>query len=109
MVAQPHFLPEELRVYSTRGADITTGRTFVHAGRWYERLEDGEDGAVSFLPIADSEEDLRQLLLEQREELDEVYGDAAEMVRGEFEDRVPLEPYEEERSDQPPFTEQDPS
>lgn len=61
-----------------------------------------------FTHIADSEDDLRTRLRERNAEVSEIDDDFAEQVRLEFSEIMPLDMFPEDRSDSPPFDEQDP-
>jgi hypothetical protein len=88
------------RVFATRPEDAESGRVFVWAqARWFERVESPTDnGAVEFTPIADSEEELRERLMEQGLEIDELDEDFAGAVKDEFSNQVPLYPEAEKES-----------
>jgi hypothetical protein len=88
------------RVFATQPDDPQSGRVFVWGqARWFERVESPtENGAVEFTPFADSEEELREHLMELGLDIDELDDDFARMVRDEFENEVPLYPEAEEES-----------
>jgi hypothetical protein len=68
------------------------------------RARGGETGAVSFVPIADSEDEFRSWVLgDLGAELTELDDDFAETVRDEFLNQRPVLPLEEERSDEEPW------
>jgi hypothetical protein len=98
----------EPRVFVTQENNPEEGLTFVWArAQWYERVE-GEMGNVAFVPIADSEEDLRQWLSSEADQSDltEVDDDYARLVTQEFLEQAPLYPEASELSDEEPFREQ---
>lgn len=76
-------------------------RTFVWSKiGWLERLE-GENGAVEFSPVADSEEELRAWLRQSDDaDLTEIDDGYAEVVRDEFDEQSPLYPEAPELSNQ---------
>ncbi|MEX0761486.1 MAG: hypothetical protein WD208_05140 [Dehalococcoidia bacterium] len=82
------------QVHVTNPDDPEEGRCFVWAkGRWYERVE-GQTGAVEFPYLADSDQDLREVLIgtdayDEKVELDD---DFASEVRREFMEQTPLYP-----------------
>lgn len=91
-------------VFTTNPRDPEEGRIFVWAkGRWYER-EVGDWGNVTFPPVADSEDELRDWLAENDlfVELTELDDEFAATVRDELNEEVPLYPEAPELSDQPP-------
>jgi hypothetical protein len=108
MTTEIEFDERDLRVFVTHPDDPTVGRTFVQAGRWFERIGDLGADAMAFPHFADSEEQARSMLLEQDRELTELDDEYARLVRREFLERTPLAPYEQERSDEPPFQEDEP-
>lgn len=89
------FRDTEPQVMTTKASRPLEGRVFVWAWtQWFERIE-GEWGDVAFVPIAISEEELRELLSESaghRVELAEVTGSVAKTVEEEFLDQAPLYP-----------------
>ncbi len=94
------------RIFTTNPASPDEGRTFVwDKTKWFERVE-GPTGATAFTPVADTEQDLRDLLSQewlstgQSTELTEVDGDFADVVRGEFKDAPVLYPEAPELSNQ---------
>jgi len=97
------------RVYSTKIQSPEEGRIFVWAWtEWFERQE-GASGAVAFVPVADSEEELRSWLSQQGEQqLEELDDEHGAIVRQEFLNQVNLYPEAPELSDEKPFQEQSP-
>jgi hypothetical protein len=76
----------ELRVYGTSPHGPTERRIFVWTENgWFERIE-GSSGNVAFSPIADSEDDLRQLLAVENPSADfvELKGEIRKTVLEEF-------------------------
>jgi hypothetical protein len=88
------------RVFVTTHADADRAFVWSKTG-WYERLADGDTGAVAFSPVADSESELRSWLLEDDpdEDIDERDDGFADMVRDEFLNQTPLYPEAAELSD----------
>jgi hypothetical protein len=83
---QDEFRGTRLRVYGTHRHNPDEGRVFVWTKMgWYERLE-GTSGNVAFTPIADSEEELRDLLVEDNPKFDliELGGTFKRTVTDEF-------------------------
>jgi hypothetical protein len=83
---QDEFRGARLRVYGTNQDDPDEGRIFVWTKTgWFERIE-GTQGNVAFSPIADSEEDLREMVARENPstELIELGGDYRKMVAEEF-------------------------
>ncbi len=104
------FRETEPKIFTTNPRNPQTGHTFVWAWtEWFER-EEGDSGAVSFTPIADSEPELRKWLsLHHHEsELSEIKGLFARDVRDEFLEQVPLFPEAPETSSEEPFQERNP-
>ncbi len=103
------FRGTEPRVFSTHPNNPQAGRTFVWAWtEWFERLE-GDSGAVTFSPVADSEPELKRWLKANKCERDliEMKGEFARDVRDEFLEQVPLYPeaLDLDKSDEEPFHE----
>ena len=101
------FRETEPRVFTTHPNRPTIGRTFVWAWtEWFERLE-GDSGGVSFIPVADSEAELKHWLKVNKCERDlvEIKGAFARDVRDEFLEQVPLFPETIETTDEEPFHE----
>lgn len=92
------------RVYGTAIRNPEERRIFVWAWtRWFER-EEGATGAVAFVPLADSEEELRGWLShEEEQEFEELENRYGAIVREEFLNQVPLYPEEPELSNEKPF------
>jgi hypothetical protein len=91
------------RIFVTNADTPEEARTFVYGKtQWLERIEDvSGSGAVDFSPVADSEEELREWLMEQDLDIDEIDpedNDFARMVRDEFVNQTPLYPEAEEES-----------
>ena len=78
------------RVFVTNSDAPGRGRIFVWGfTRWYER-ERGNNGAVDFAPISDSEEELRQIVGQTGDDLTEIDDAFATQVRDEFREQSPL-------------------
>jgi len=104
------FRETEPRIFSTHPKYPEEGRTFIWAWtEWFERLE-GDSGAVSFTPVAESEKELRRWLKVQKcnRDLSEITGEFARDVRDEFLEQLPLFPEAPETSSEEPFSEQKP-
>jgi len=105
------FRETEPRIFSTHPKYPENGRTFIWAWtEWFERLE-GDSGAVSFTPVADSEPELRRWLVLQKRDRDitEITGEFARDVKDEFLEQVPLFPEAPETSSEEPFSERSPN
>lgn len=97
----------DIRVFTTNPAAPENGHVYVWSGtRWYDRIEE-TGGAVGFTLIADNEDDLRTRLLERGTNMTEIDDDYATQVREEFGEILPMDLYPKDRSDAPPFDEQD--
>lgn len=74
------------RVFVTDSGEPESGRVFVWAQtRWFERVESPTDnGAIAFAPIAESEDELADILRERGLSMDELDGDFAGLVKDEF-------------------------
>jgi hypothetical protein len=80
------FRGARLRVYGTNTDNPDEGRIFVWTKTgWFERIE-GSSGNVAFAPIADSEAELRELIVRDNPSVDlvELGGDYRKMVSEEF-------------------------
>jgi hypothetical protein len=83
---QEEFHGVRLRIYGTNQADPEEGRIFVWTKTgWFERIA-GLHGNVAFTPVADSETELRELILRDAPTLDfiELSGEFRKMVSEEF-------------------------
>jgi len=83
---QDEFRGARPRVYGTNREDPEDGRVFVWTKTgWFERLE-GTSGNVAFTPIADSEDELKNLIAEDDPDYDfiELGGDFRRVVTEEF-------------------------
>ena len=80
------FRGARLRIYGTNAESPDEGRIFVwtKAG-WFERIE-GSAGNVAFTPLADSETELREMIVRDNSsaELIELGGEYRKMVSEEF-------------------------
>jgi hypothetical protein len=89
------------RVFATDPDSPEDGRVFVWSlARWYERME-GELGEVVFPHVADSEEELRAMLNEERLDITELDDKFARDIREEFREQDILYPEAPEDSDEP--------
>jgi hypothetical protein len=89
---QDEFRGARLRVYGTNREDPEDGRVFIWTKTgWFERLE-GTSGNVAFTPIAESEDELKDLIAEEEPEFDfiELGGDFRKMVFEEFREEADL-------------------
>ncbi len=80
------FRGARLRIYGTNREEPEDGRVFVWTKTgWFERIE-GLAGNVAFTPIADSEDELRELIAEEDPKFDliELGGDFRKTVSEEF-------------------------
>jgi hypothetical protein len=96
------FAGADPRIFLTDPDNPEETRTFVWAFTgWFERVE-GDTGAVEFTPVAQDEEELREWLSQQGEEITELDIDHefARTVREEFLEQSPLYPEAPELSDQ---------
>lgn len=83
---QDEFRGARLRVYGTNRENPDDGRVFVWTKTgWFERIE-GLLGNVAFTTIAESEEELRELIEEEDPQFDliELGGDYRKTVSEEF-------------------------
>jgi len=88
------FLGARPRILITNESTPEEGRTFVWTKMgWFER-EEGKLGAVAFTPVADSEEELRKLVInaDRSADLFEASGEFKKMVTEEFLDQEPMNP-----------------
>ncbi len=88
------FRETEPRIYATHPKNPEAGRVFVWAWtQWFERLE-GDSGAVSFTPVANSEPELKKWLILNKcdRDLVEIKGHFAKDVMEEFLEQTPLLP-----------------
>jgi hypothetical protein len=106
------FRGARLRIYGTNREEPEDGRVFVWTKTgWFERLE-GLSGNVAFTPIADSEDELRELIAEDDPKFDliELGGEFRKIVSDEFTDQspylqdVPVDFIDDEDDDQPYHT-----
>jgi hypothetical protein len=85
-MVQDEFRGARLRVYGTNRDNPDDGRVFVWTKMgWFERIE-GLLGNVAFMPLAESEDELRQLIAQDDPNFDltEIGGDHRKMVSEEF-------------------------
>lgn len=83
---QDEFRGARLRVYGTNREAPEDGRVFIWTKTgWFERLE-GTSGNVAFTPIADSEDELKDLIAVDDPDYDfiEVGGEFRRLVTEEF-------------------------
>lgn len=105
---EPDFFEDDLlqdadpRIFTTSPDNPDEGRTFVWAHtRWFERVEGDETGAVDFSPVADDEQELREWLRREDQDITELDDEFAATVRDEFLEQTPLYPEAPELSSQP--------
>jgi hypothetical protein len=80
------FRGARLRIYGTNAESPDEGRIFVWTKTgWFERIE-GSAGNVAFTPLADSETELREMIVRDNPsaELIELGGEYRKMVSEEF-------------------------
>ncbi len=83
---QDEFRGARLRVYGTNQGNPDDGRVFVWTKTgWFERIE-GLLGNVAFMPLAESEDELRELIAQDDPKFDliEIGGDYRKTVSEEF-------------------------
>ena len=88
------FRGARIQILGTNPDDPENGRVFVWTKMgWFERLE-GQWGDVAFTPVAESEEELRELILRDNPEADltELGGDFRKKVSEEFIEQSPSYP-----------------
>jgi hypothetical protein len=81
----------KIQILSTKPDNPEQGRIFVWTKMgWFERIE-GDSGDTAFTPIADSEEELRQLISRDNPnaDLDDIRGEYRKMVSEEFIEQSP--------------------
>jgi hypothetical protein len=112
-MARDQFRGASPRVFGTNPDDPESGRIFIWTPMgWFERLE-GPWGNVTFTPVADDEDQLREWLSRDHQDLDLVELDENEdigkTVCEEFLENIeqPLYPEAPENSSEGPFEEQD--
>ena len=80
-----------IQILATNPNNPGKGRIFVWTKMgWFERLE-GQSGDIAFTPIADSEEELRELISRDNPDadLDDIRGKYRKMVSEEFKEQSP--------------------
>jgi hypothetical protein len=88
------FRGARIQILGTNPDDPENGRVFVWTKMgWFERLE-GQWGDVAFTPVAESEEELRELILRDNPEADlnELGGGFRKKVSEEFIEQSPSYP-----------------
>ena len=88
------FRGARIQVLGTNIDDPAEGRIFVWTKMgWFERIE-GPWGDVAFTPVAESEEELRELVSKDnpKADLSELSGEFKKMVSAEFRDQSPVHP-----------------
>jgi hypothetical protein len=88
------FRGARIQILGTNPDDPENGRVFVWTKMgWFERLE-GQWGDVAFTPVAESEEELRELILRDNPDADltELGGDFRKKVSEEFIEQSPSYP-----------------
>ena len=99
------FRGARIRIYATNRENPEDGRVFVWTKTgWFERIE-GLLGNVAFTPIADSEDELRELIAQDDPAFDliELGGEFRKMVSEEFMDQATS------FEDSPEYSEDEPS
>jgi hypothetical protein len=85
------FRGARIQVLGTNADDPEDGRVFVWTKMgWFERLE-GQWGDVAFTPVAESEEELREMVSRDNKDADltELTGEFKEQVADEFLEQSP--------------------
>lgn len=96
------FEDADSRVFTTDPEGPDDARTFVWADiRWFERMAGDEMGAITFSPVAEDEQVLREWLSQEELEITELDNDFARTVREEFQEQAPLYLEAPELSNQP--------
>jgi hypothetical protein len=81
----------DIQILGTNPDNPEKGRIFVWTKMgWFERLA-GSSGGVAFTPVADSEEELRELISrdDPNTDLDDLTGKYRKMVSEEFKEQSP--------------------
>jgi hypothetical protein len=107
MSEKNEFLGSRPRIVVTDVVNPEDGRTFVWTKMgWFER-EEGKLGDIAFTPIADSEDELRNLINKEDPRLDlfEAGGEFRKMVSEEFMDQEPVKPDIEDNYSEDEFEE----
>jgi hypothetical protein len=81
----------KIQILGTNPENPEKGRIFVWTKMgWFERVE-GQSGDIAFTPIADSEEELRELISRDNPnaDLDDLRGEYRRMVSEEFVEQSP--------------------
>ena len=81
----------KIQILGTNPENPEKGRIFVWTKMgWFERVE-GQSGDIAFTPIADSEEELRELISRDNPyaDLDDLRGESRRMVSEEFIEQSP--------------------
>jgi hypothetical protein len=88
------FLGARPRILVTDARNPEFGRTFVWTKLGWFKREEGKMGDVAFTPIADSEDELRRLVMREDPAADLIAasGEYRKMVSAEFMDQEPLNP-----------------
>ncbi len=97
------------RIFGTDPDNPEHGRVFVWTKMgWFERIE-GPWGDIAFTPVADSEDQLRELISQNNPDIDlvEFENEFGKTVYQEFMEDEPLYPEAPETSSEEPFAEQD--
>ena len=84
-------LGAKIQILGTNPDDPDKGRIFVWTKMgWFERLE-GESGDIAFIPIAESEKELREVISRDNPntDLDDLRGEFRKMVSEEFIEQSP--------------------
>jgi hypothetical protein len=84
-------LGAKIQILGTNPDDPDKGRIFVWTKMgWFERLE-GESGDIAFIPIAESEKELREVISRDNPntDLDDLRGEFRKIVSEEFIEQSP--------------------
>jgi len=108
-MARDQFRGARPRVFGTDPDNPEHGRVFIWTTMgWFERVE-GPWGDVTFTPVADSEDQLKEWISKNNPDVDliEMDNEFGKTVYQEFMEEEPLYPEAPETSSQEPFDEQD--
>ena len=112
-MAREEFQGTEPKFFGTDADNPENGRIFVWTKMgWFERVE-GPWGDVAFIPVADSEDELRDWLAQDDPNIDlvalDINSEFGRMVLQEFKEQSEdaLYPGSPENSSEEPFSEQD--
>jgi hypothetical protein len=108
-MAREEFRGARPRIFGTDPDNPEHGRVFIWTKMgWFERSE-GPWGDVTFTPVADSEDELKEWISREDPDIDlvEMNNEFGRTVYQEFMEEEPLYPEAPETSSEEPFDEQD--